>query len=46
MLNLDAYRIFLHTAKLKNLTRAAEELHITQPSVSYTIKQMEEALGV
>ena len=46
MLNLDSYRIFLHTAKLRNLTRAAEALHITQPSVSYTIKQMEEALDV
>ncbi|MGG4146441.1 LysR family transcriptional regulator [Paenibacillus algorifonticola] len=44
MFNLEWYRIFLHTARFKNLTRAAQELHITQPSVSYAIKQMEEAL--
>ncbi|WP_341281877.1 LysR family transcriptional regulator [Paenibacillus sp. FSL H8-0537] len=44
MFNLEWYRIFLHTARCKNLTRAAQELHITQPSVSYAIKQMEDAL--
>lgn len=44
--NLEWYRIFLHTARAGNLTRAAQELHITQPSVSYAIKQMEEELGV
>jgi len=46
MINLEWYRIFLHTAKLGNLTRAAEALHITQPSVSYAIKQLEEQFGV
>ncbi|MFE5322428.1 LysR family transcriptional regulator [Paenibacillus sp. NPDC056579] len=46
MFNLEWYRIFLHTARAGNLTKAAQELYITQPSVSYAIKQMEEALGV
>ncbi|WP_248925134.1 LysR family transcriptional regulator [Paenibacillus hamazuiensis] len=46
MFNLEWYRIFLHTARLGNLTKAAEALYITQPSVSYAIKQMEEALGL
>ncbi|WP_199615108.1 LysR family transcriptional regulator [Paenibacillus alkalitolerans] len=46
MINLEWYRIFLQTARNGNLTKAAQELHITQPSVSYAIKQMEEALGV
>ena len=46
MINLDAYRIFLYTAKLGNLTKAAEKLHITQPSVSYTIKQLEKSFGL
>lgn len=46
MLNLEWYRIFMHTARHRNLTKAAQELHITQPSVSYAIKQMEEALGL
>ncbi|NIK76751.1 DNA-binding transcriptional LysR family regulator [Paenibacillus castaneae] len=45
-INLEWYRIFLYTAQSGNLTRAAEELHITQPSVSYAIKQLEAALGV
>ena len=46
MMNLEWYRIFLYTAKSGNLTKAAQELHITQPSVSYAIKQLEEGLGV
>ncbi|SDW18164.1 LysR family transcriptional regulator [Paenibacillus sp. CF384] len=46
MINLEWYRIFLHTARHRNLTKAAQELHVTQPSVSYAIKQMEDAMGV
>ncbi|REK76980.1 LysR family transcriptional regulator [Paenibacillus paeoniae] len=46
MINLEWYRIFLQTAKYGNLTKAAQQLHITQPSVSYAIKQMEQALGL
>jgi len=46
MMNMEWYRIFLHTAKLGNLTKAAQELHITQPSVSYAIKQLEAQLEV
>ncbi|WP_054955115.1 LysR family transcriptional regulator [Paenibacillus dakarensis] len=46
MINLEWYRIFLVTARYLNLTKAAKELHITQPSVSYAIKQMEAALGL
>ena len=46
MMNMEWYRIFLHTARAGNLTRAAQELHITQPSVSYAIKQLEDALSV
>ncbi|QHW32037.1 LysR family transcriptional regulator [Paenibacillus rhizovicinus] len=45
-LHLEWYRIFLHTAHAGNLTKAAQELHVTQPSVSYAIKQLEEGLGV
>lgn len=46
MFNLEWYRIFWQTARHRNLTKAAAALHITQPSVSYAIKQMEEALGL
>ncbi|AZK47620.1 LysR family transcriptional regulator [Paenibacillus lentus] len=44
--NVELYRIFLHTARLGNLTKAAQQLHITQPSVSYAIKQLESRLEV
>lgn len=40
------YRVFLYAAETSNLTKAAQCLHMTQPSVSYAIKQLEEALGV
>ncbi|MFB9329273.1 LysR family transcriptional regulator [Paenibacillus aurantiacus] len=46
MISTEWYRIFLATAKLGNLTKAAQELHITQPSVSYAIKQLEGTLAV
>lgn len=46
LMNMEWYRIFLHTAKLGNLTKAAQELHVTQPSVSYAIKQLEAQLEV
>lgn len=46
LMNTEWYRIFLHTAKYGNLTRAAQELHLTQPSVSYAVKQLEKGLGV
>jgi len=45
-INTEWYRIFLVTARAGNLTKAAQSLFITQPSVSYTIKQLEEKLGV
>ncbi|TVY09185.1 LysR family transcriptional regulator [Paenibacillus cremeus] len=44
--NTEWYRIFLHAAESSNLTKAAQILHMTQPSVSYAIKQLEEALGI
>lgn len=46
IMNTEWYRIFLYTAKYGNLTRAAQELHLTQPSVSYAVKQLEQGLGV
>lgn len=44
--NLESYRIFLYTARTGNFTKAAQILHVTQPSVSYAIKQLEDSLGV
>lgn len=44
--NLELYRTFYAVARAGNVTKAAETLYVTQPSVSYAIKQLEERLGV
>ena len=46
MVNLELYRVFYTVAKCGSLTRAAEELYISQPAVSRSIKQLETQLGV
>ncbi|TLS49626.1 LysR family transcriptional regulator [Paenibacillus antri] len=43
--NLEWYRVFYEAAKTGSLTGAAERLHITQPAVSHTLKQLEATLG-
>ncbi|RJE89682.1 LysR family transcriptional regulator [Paenibacillus sp. 1011MAR3C5] len=43
--NMEWYRVFFWTAKLGSLTKAAEKLHITQPAISHTLKQLESGLG-
>ena len=45
MVNLDLYRVFYTVAKCGSLTKAAEELYISQPAVSQAIKQLETGLG-
>jgi len=44
---MELYQLkgFVRTAKLGNLTRASEELNITQPALSYQIKMLEQELG-
>ncbi len=46
MVNLDLYRVFYTVAVNGSLTKAAEELYISQPAVSHSIKQLENQLGV
>ncbi|MBQ8291927.1 MAG: LysR family transcriptional regulator [Clostridia bacterium] len=46
MVNLDLYKVFYTVAKSGSLTKAAEELYISQPAVSRSIKQLEMQLGV
>ena len=45
MVNLELYRVFYTVAKSGSLTKAAEELFISQPAVSQAIKQLEQQLG-
>jgi LysR family cyn operon transcriptional activator len=43
--NMEWYRVFYWTAVKGSLSKAAERLHITQPAVSHTLKQLESQLG-
>lgn len=44
-INFELYRVFYTVANTKNITRAAEELMISQPAISKSIKNLEEQLG-
>jgi len=46
MKNLAALDIFVTVAKLKNFTRAAEQLHLTKSTISRHIQSLEKDLGV
>lgn len=43
-ISLDWYRAFLAAAECGSITRAAEELYVSQPALSQTIRQLEAAL--
>lgn len=43
--NLELYKVFYVVAKNKHMTKASEELHISQPAISQSIKKLEEELG-
>ena len=45
-MDLILLRAFVTVARSGNLTRAAVQLHLTQPAVSLQIKNLQEALGV
>ena len=46
MVNLELYRVFYTVARCGSLTKAAQELFISQPAVSQSIKQLEGQLGI
>ncbi len=45
-LTLRQIEVFNAVARLQNYTRAAEELHMSQPAVSMQIKQLESSVGL
>lgn len=44
-INLELYKIFCVVANTGNITKASEELMISQPAISKSIKNLEEQLG-
>ena len=43
--DLELYRVFYVVAKNRHMTRASEELHISQPAISQSIRKLEDQLG-
>ena len=44
-INLELYKVFYYVAKNKNITRASNELSISQPAISKSIKTLEEQIN-
>ena len=44
-IDFELYRIFYCVANNGNITKASEELNISQPAISKSIKNLEEQLG-
>lgn len=44
-INFEYYKVFFIIAKNRNITKAANELNITQPSISRMLKTMEEQMN-
>ena len=44
-IDLELYRVFYTVAKYKHMTKASNELHISQPAISQSIRKLEDQLG-
>lgn len=45
-MNLQNLRVFLKVAELEHITRASEELNLSQPAVTKTIQSLEHEIGL
>lgn len=45
-INLELYKTFYYVAKNENISRASNELNISQPAISKAIKNLEEQLNI
>ena len=43
--NFDYYKVFYYVAKYQNISAAAKALYLSQPTVSYSIRNLEKELG-
>lgn len=44
-INFELYKVFYYVANCNSITKAAQELYISQPAVSQSIKQLERQIG-
>lgn len=44
-INFEYFKVFYYVAKNKNISKAANELMISQPAISKTLKNLEEQIG-
>lgn len=44
-MKIKTLRYFLTIARMENMTKASEILHVTQPTLSKALKELEEELG-
>ena len=45
-ITLHQLHIFLKVSKLKSVTKAAEEMHLTQPAISLQLKKLQEQFDI
>ena len=45
-IDLNLYKVFIKVYELKNISKASEALFVSQPSISHSIKELENQLNI